>query len=224
MEVAQRRATRHLGRAQPRIFSADAPARRQSAAEDAGEGADRPHLGRARLRQPRRRVPPDGSVVEIRHSRHCFAQCRSVRPASADRRGRPEARMGVSRPQPHQRRVAERDTAGRGTRLHPLLQRTRHPRHRPAPRRLAEFGDGRNLEHARPSGRRGISLRRRLGQRRPALSHAGRRQRDRLPAILIRGQRQRADRFALRHHRRLRIDDQTARSTCSIARARNRRA
>ena len=92
-DLAGRRPCRALGHSQYRVLLADG--------EGAGglrrprhAGAGHPVLVGARLRQPGRRVSPDGGARPPRHPRHGRAQQRAVRAPSRDHRGGPASAAG----------------------------------------------------------------------------------------------------------------------------------
>ncbi len=163
---------------------------------------------RARLRQPRRRVPHHGDAGPLRHPRHGRAQLQPLRRASAHHGGGREAQVGVDGPQREQHPPAQRSRARRGGADRPQHLRDHREGDRQAPEGLAQLRPAGDLGHARPSGRQRLRIRRRLVQRRSALpDDARRRPHHRLDALHPAAQRQVGDRAALRLGRRLPADD-----------------
>ena len=66
---------------------------------------------RARLRQPRRRIPDHGDARPLRHARHGRAQQQPVRRASRDHRRGRKAQVGVDGPQRKQHPPPQRSAA-----------------------------------------------------------------------------------------------------------------
>src|SRR5882762_8563045 len=168
------------------------------------EAARRAGVGRARLREPDRHLPPDEGARPLRRARHGGAEQRSVRTASRDHRGMQGAQMGVHGAQREQHAALERAAGGPGEPHHP--QRARHDREsdRLAAGRLARLGTAGNLGHARISRRRTLRVRLRLGERRSALRYAAReRTAARVRALQHREQRQTRVRKAQPHGRRI---------------------
>ena len=185
-------------------------------------GPRRADVVRARLRQPRRRVPPDGSARPLRHPRHGRAQQRIFAPSIRDHRGGQQAQwewMGHN--ESNTRRLNEA-AAGRGAAHHPE-HASRPSSGRPAGARSGWLGSG--LQETWDTldllAAEGCDYVVRLVQRRSALFMTLDGGRSWSPALQPADQRQAGVRAVAPHGGRVPGDDLPASSTCSIARARN---
>ena len=156
---------------------------------------------RARLRQPRRRVPHHGDARPLRHPRHGGAQLAIFAPSirRSSRRARSASGSGwaTTRATPA---ASTRPAPGEEAQIIRNTLRDHREGDRPAPDRLAQLRPAGDLGHARSSRRRRLRICRRLVQRRPALSDdARRRPLHRRDALHPAAQRQVGDRAALRH-------------------------
>ena len=151
--LAGRRARGVVGGAQHRALRVPPPdsARARPVAAFAAPG--HPRLRPARLRQPGRRVAPDGTVRPLRAAVHGILVDGGVADVPCDRRGHAEPLVGTDVARPVQHALPLEHGRGRRTRRHRRMPADPPPVHRQAAAGLVFTGGVQHAQHAGPGGR-----------------------------------------------------------------------